>query len=111
MWIPHLNISSSTAHKQGIPVFIGTFIFGAVTNKSDIPLWKLPREITLSLTILTYSMRFAEVIFFSLVFLMMAREVKEVITELFMDRDSEEEPDENDNDFDSSFVPETAPEE
>ena len=63
MWIPHLNISSSTAHKQGIPVFIGTFIFGAVTNKSDISLWKLPREITL--TILTYSMRFAEVIFFS----------------------------------------------
>ena len=49
--------------------------------------------------------------FFFLVFLVMAREVKEVITELFMDRDSEEEPDENDNDFDSSFVPETVPEE
>ena len=28
-----------------------------------------------------------------------------------MDRDPEEEPDENDDDSDSSFVPETAPEE
>ena len=33
------------------------------------------------------------------------------VTELFMDRDSEEEPDESDDDSDSSFVPETVPEE
>ena len=37
--------------------------------------------------------------------------VKEVTRELFMDRDSEEEPDRSDNDSGSSFVPETVPEE
>ena len=35
---------------------------------------------------------------------------KEVIRELFMDRDSQEEPDESGDDSDS-FVPETVPEE
>ena len=26
--------------------FISTFVLGALAHKSDIPLWKLPREIT-----------------------------------------------------------------
>ena len=37
--------------------------------------------------------------------------MKEVIREVFMDRDSEEEPDESDDDSDRRFVPETVPKE
>ena len=65
-----------------------------------------------------YSVRFAEVKncvcvlgFFLCVMDHQRLTVKEVIRELFMDRDSEEEPDRSDNDSGSSFVPETVPEE
>ena len=37
---------SYVPHEWGIPVFIGTLSFGAVAHESNIPLWKLPREIT-----------------------------------------------------------------
>ena len=115
--MPRSYVSVSTANEWGIPVFIGTFVFGAVAHESDIPLGKLPREITL--TISTYTVRFAEVKhhggFWGWLFwgVMDRRRltVKEVIRELFKDRDSEEEPDGSDNDSESSFVPETVPEE
>ena len=62
----------------------------------------------ITLIILTYSMHFAEVknhVFFSLVMDHWRLTVKEVIRELFMDRDSEKKP-HGDDDSDSSFVPE-----
>ena len=59
MGIPCLYVSVSTDHKCGIPIFISTFAFRVVAHKSDIPLWKLPREITPAISM--YSMCFAEV--------------------------------------------------
>ena len=83
---------SYVPHEWGIPVFMGAFILGAVAHESDSPLWKLPREITL--TISMYSVRFAEVKncvcvlgFFLCVMDHQRLTVKEVIRELFMDRD------------------------
>ena len=55
-----MYVSVSIAHEW-------YFRFGGCCHESDIPLWKLPRELTL--TILMYSMRFAEVKFVFLLFL------------------------------------------
>ena len=81
--------------------------WGAVAHKSDIPLWKLPREITHYIDGQREVKNWGD--FFALDRQRLT--VKEMIRELFMNRNSEEEPDESDDDSDSSFVPETVPEE
>ena len=94
-------MSASKAHEWGIPVFISTFIFRAVAHESDIPLWKLLSKITLTTSM--YSMHFAEV---KNLFLCVTDHQRLNVRELFMDRDSEGEPDASDDDSDSSFAPE-----
>ena len=71
----------------GTPLLLVLLFLRAVAHKSDIPSRKLPKEITL--TILMYSMHFAEVknLLFSLVMDLRRLTIKEVIREPFMDRD------------------------
>ena len=99
----------STAHERWIPVSSVLLFWGLLLTRVTSHYGNYQGK---SLTILMYSMHFAEVKNCGDFFVMDRQRltIKEVIRELFMDRNSEEEHDENDDESDSSFVPETVPE-
>ena len=90
----HLCIHSP---RTGDPCFYRYFRFRGCCHESDIPLWKLPREITHDISVQHAFTRSEKSIFFC-DGLWKTRCQRSDQRELFMGTDSEEEPDESDDD-------------